>query len=741
MDIWSGIIRVKHIRMKNPKGFGGCIFSGYEIDKKGELINPSKMIVVQAGHNQLLTSEDVHIGEHWAVKGSTKIIQRKIKRFIVSEFNVFPTSLERIQESGELIVYSLTENPLFSGIGMIRARKLWNQFGEQLYKILNHGDVDILSEIIPVTVAKKLIMAWKNYDKSSIYGFLHKNNLSLALGKKLISFYGDETIERIAEDPYRLLGFGVSWKCVDKIAVNQFSVQPADPRRLTAAIEESLYRLLDSKHTAADKKMVTEELYSLLSYQGGLVEKALTQGKKNASYITTNGLFHSIGPYIMEKFIADRVIDLHKTPCSESNLFLSAMTTSRLDTLIKEFELFESKSRSFKLTKEQKTAIHSFVFNRFTICTGSAGTGKTTILKCFYYILKIVGYDQCQMALTGRAAKRMKDSTGENAYTIAGYLQKALKINRALSHTYYIIDEASMLDLPTFYKLMQSFNENCRIILIGDPNQLPPIGPGLIFHIFAESNQLNKVALHKIKRHDERTSIPTVANSIKDGIWPDLSGNGVQFIQCCPDEILDKILELYDRNNSQIISPTKNSKYGGTLIINQACQKMYTSKNQKLIIWNNDLGSFVDTGFRLDDIIMFTRNDWKRLITNGMTGKLINIYSNPITVNGSSELIVAHAEVDDDIVPIYLSDLDVKDRKLELGYAVTVHKSQGSEFHSVILPVYKSILFDRTLIYTAVTRAIKNVILIGDITIAKKAVLMEPKAINRVVGLTAFVST
>jgi exodeoxyribonuclease V alpha subunit len=285
-----------------------------------------------------------------------------------------------------------------------------------------------------------------------------------------------------------------------------------------------------------------------------------------------------------------------------------------------------------------------------------------------------------------------------------------------------------------------------RIVLLGDPNQLMPVGPGLVLHALSAIPEIPKVELKLVKRHG--TDIAAAALSVRDGIWPDLPATEsapIVFVRCAAQSnrstggntLVDAVLRLYEENpeNTQILSSRRNG-IAGTKSINALCQTKFNGKATPLLFWSDELDSHVYTGFRMGDTLLCTRNIWDWDLQNGSLGRLVVIETEPrLLTNGEGAergYALAWADWDDgQRRPITESMLE----DLELGYAITVHKAQGSQWERVIVPITRSRLLDRTLIYTALTRAQRQVILIGDEQAAREAVHALPRANLRKVAL------
>jgi len=324
-----------------------------------------------------------------------------------------------------------------------------------------------------------------------------------------------------------------------------------------------------------------------------------------------------------------------------------------------------------------------------------------------------------QAALSGRATQRMKEATGRPALTIAGLLVRVDQGEIELGDgVLLILDESSMIDLATLYRLTSHFKPGVRLLLVGDTGQLPPIGFGLTFHVLADDPSIPKTELKTVMRQSAESGIPEVCAAIRSGRPPELltgwgDREGVAFIDAKPEEIVDHVMDALARmgglGNAQIIGSVKRG-LGGTFEFNRQLQALAGSGKPLLC------GRFF-----LGEPVIATRNDYDIGIMNGDLGVIMGeTQDHEIEADFSGRKIT--------IPRSYLENVD-------LAYAITCHKSQGSQFERVIIPVTPSRLMDRTLLLTAVSRGQKQVLLIGDRSVFENAVASPPVSNRRQVGL------
>jgi exodeoxyribonuclease V alpha subunit len=340
----------------------------------------------------------------------------------------------------------------------------------------------------------------------------------------------------------------------------------------------------------------------------------------------------------------------------------------------------------------------------------------------------------------------MQEATGRAASTIASLLRTTKELT---GPCVVVVDEASMVDIVTMHRLVELLGPDVRLVLAGDPEQLMPVGPGLVLHALIRVPSVPLVELKVIKRYGG--DIATAAVAIRKGIWPflpDDESGPIAFIHCADTRtasgtslIAETVLDLYklDPANTQILSARRNGS-DGVKTINALCQTATTKGHKPMTVWSAQHEQMLLTGFHLGDPVLCTRNMWDRGLQNGSLGVIVEIEDVPqmLTDEDGTETEPALAWVlwDDGVRrPVVEAMLD----DLELGYAITVHKAQGSQWQRVIVPLTGHRLLDRTLIYTAVTRAQKQVLIVGDESAAKVAVESPPKVLTRQVALDLLV--
>lgn len=732
-------LRVTSIRSQNPRGFGGCIFSAKPIDDKGMVLDATSYYVVKATSSALGGSR-VEPGQWWKVAGEPSRRVVEVNGYQVAEIQIDASSAVLLRPSGEHVVAFMADSSAFEGIGQVKARKLWETFGESLYDHLDAGNLEELAKVLTLRSAAQVVVAWAQHGDSRSLQWLQAQGFDLAIGRKVLQFFGPETAQKLQEDPYRLLSFCATWRQSDGLARSHFGVALDDPRRLQGAIEEACYRVFAAGHTSVLSSKLMDVLQGVLGAQTNtfrwrsLIPTALSQGLSNGSFVVGLHGVQPLGAMVMERQVAQAVADR-----------LTATVPALLpNDKVDEGLLAYEQAEGILLNPQQWEAVHLAAAKPFALITGGAGVGKTTVLKALYEVYDRTEIAITQLALAGRAAKRMQEATGRPASTIASFL-RSWKGGSFDERCVVVVDEASMVDIITMSRLCELLGPGPRLLLVGDPAQLMPVGPGLVLHALAQVPQVPAAQLTVVKRYGG--AIAAAATAIREGRWPELPADpdaAIGFIPCSPHpsvsaeaSIQETVLHLYaqDPANTQVLCARRNGP-DGTKGLNALCQAVLTADAKAVQVWDPRHAAYARVGIHLGDPVLCTRNMWDRGLQNGSLGIVVQVDDEPrgLAIEDSGDAGVALAWVDwDDGVrrPLVEEMLD----DLELGYAITVHKAQGSQWPRVIVPLTGHRLLDRTLVYTAVTRAQRQVLLVGDAAAARTAVQGQPRAHSRQVAL------
>ncbi|EEG07332.1 AAA family ATPase [Pseudogulbenkiania ferrooxidans] len=653
------------------------------------------------------------VGEVWMVTGEYRE-HRKYGR------QLYATRGSYSVPKGRLLISYLANHPDFTGIGEGKARALYEAFGDRLPAILDVGDVDALEEVLTTGMAERLVTVWADHQaEAAVVAFLDEHGFDIRLANKLRKVWGSQAIEMLNLNPYYMLAFA-SWRQTDAAAL-KLGVQIDDVRRMVGAVEAALYARLQSAHTVTLADLLKIRIASLLGADlkknsaQHPIELALAEG---AVVGNAEAGYQPIGAAALEIRIAERIRAMltGETPIQFS-LFKTDFKPDWLHAAIVENET----TQGFALNRQQREAVLMATTKPFSVLTGGAGVGKTTVLRVVIDIAKRLELKVVQMALAGRAAKRMAEATGHTAMTIAKFLHQAKEGQLEVSaDTLVIVDEASMLDLPTAFRILRYLPDGARLLLVGDPAQLPPIGFGLVFHRLVQSPNVPLVELMQVHRQTAETGIPGVAAQIRAHQVPVLDtyagqNVGVSFIECAPPLVQGQLTQLaidWSGEDWQVLGAIKDGPSGIEAINFQFHQQNHGER----------LSGFQ---FGVGEPVVHLINDYDRGLMNGTLGHIVDIKND----DHSGLLIDFEGTVH------FLPATEVRDR-LELAYAISVHKAQGSQFRRVAVVITKSRILDHALIYTALTRGIHQVVFVGDRAAFEQAIRAPSLAHLREVGFS-----
>jgi exodeoxyribonuclease V alpha subunit len=604
-----------------------------------------------------------------------------------------------VKASMTTLVSYIAHDEAFRGIGPRRAAALGAAFGQELLEAITRCDERVIEIVGEEAAIRAAAVVEARKAEAALLAWLDSKELVIPTSQatRIARAWGPQGVARIEANPYLLLAVS-DWKTVEAIA-RACAVGEADSRRDVAAVEAALTgkRCLARGATRISQWDAEKAAARLLKrpLDEGAIEMAIRAG----GAIRLGNALQPPGAAYMEAACALTLMRL-----SSQAPVGGATSSIELDRLLM---AYEGRQR-FTLTNAQRAAIRMAHQCRLSILAGYAGSGKTTVLRGVCDTLEAAGRKPLIITLSGRAAQRATEATGRRAITVARYLmereraQDRCGVDQAL-----IADEASMLGLVDFWRLLRRKNL-ASILLCGDPAQLPPISPGVVFHRLAVDQFLQRVTLDRVHRQDEKTGIPALAEGVRRGRIGSLPAfrtaePGVTFTNCArgslPVEVLrvGKVLREAgtDRDDMQIIAPTNreidaiNSHFHGL------------RRRQSAILWPR-------TGHIAEgEPVIWNQNHPERGLTNGSMGRITRIRSAGISA----------------ILDGVNHELAPEDGKfLQLAYAISVHKAQGSQWRRIIVPIYYGRALDRSLVYTALTRAEEQVILLGDQSALRRAV-------------------
>ena len=631
-------------------------------------------------------------------------------------------------------------NGNIKGVGPATASKIIKLFGEETIHVLKY-EPSKLAQIKGITKdkAKEISESFiENWEVWQIVGFLERFGLGAESAKKVYDLLGINAISEIENDPYILIDIarGVEFSQIDKMAI-ELGIERENQKRVKSGIKYALIKITYNGHCCTLKENLIEYVKQLLGVAEEIIEEGLINLKANEDIVIEKRdeeeWVYLYSFYKTENEIAERIIKLKNTK-----------NVKKVGNIEKELKKVEERTDMI-LSEKQKEAIRTINDNNVTIITGGPGTGKTTIIKSIIEIYKQKKYKIVLCAPTGRAAKRMTETTGEEAQT----LHRLLEIGKVDDDVFYkkdedfegapidadiiIVDEMSMVDMFVMSYLLDCIYLGTKLILVGDTDQLPSVGPGSVLKDIISSEKISTVHLDKIFRQAARSKIIVNAHRVNNGqkfIQKDdseLSENAKEdffFIkENNQEKILEQVLSLcngrlkkfgdYDFfENIQVLTPTKKGMLG-TKELNKSLQQELNPPRE-----GEPEKASMGVIFRIGDRIMQTKNNydmyWERRegdsietgngVFNGEIGTITNINEKEKNIR---------IKFDDDKVCWYeFNDLE----QIDHSYCITIHKAQGSEFDVVIMivPQAAPMLLTRNLLYTGLTRAKKLLIVIGN---------------------------
>lgn len=607
-----------------------------------------------------------------------------------------------------------------NGIGPAMAKKIVAEFGEKTLEIIAKSPNELLKVPgIGKKTAEKISTSYlEQSELTEIMVWLENHGISNTYAGKIFAKYGSFAIDIMEKDIYRLFQDieGIGFLTADKLAFN-LGIQREDKRRIISGIDYALMQLCNNGHCCIPEMALVDKTAKILQVNNQIIftilKERIDNGSLNTEVVGGETLIYPPYLYYAEKKVAMRLLQLQQAtePLSEDNLSL----------FIKVWE----KDNQIQLAQKQKEAIKACLHHGVLVLTGGPGTGKTTVIKGILSILKAQGLKIRLAAPTGRAAKRLSETTGQKALTIHRLLEAnnlaqddnlqlgfSKDINDQLDADVIILDEVSMVDIVLMHHFLNAVPDGCRIILVGDTDQLPAVGPGSVLKDIIRSQKIPAIRLDEIFRQAQTSMIIQNAHIINAGRLPDLRKQYSDFVfyELNDDtSITQKILDLCTKDlphegfdvlkDVQVLSPMHRFLCGVENLNLMLQEQLNPKKNQDELKYSSQT-------FRVGDKVMHIRNNYQKNVFNGDIGFIQDINNEKLTV-----------DYFDHIVTYEKNELN----ELTLAYASSVHKSQGSEYKVVIIPLSTShyIMLQRNLLYTAITRAKQKVIIIG----SKKALM------------------
>ena len=607
---------------------------------------------------------------------------------------------------------------LIKGIGPIMAKRIVARFGEGTLDVIDQ-EPDRLAEIEGIG-EKRIAMIKKAWEEQKeireVMLFLQGHGVSATYASKIFKTYGQDSIRIVQDNPYRLAGdiFGIGFVTADRIA-QKLGFAADSPSRLQAGVLFVLHQCADEGHVYYPKDELLTRCTEILDVQAGLIHQALEALRQEREVILeelaegedrkpVQAVFLT-KYHFSETSIAGKLKKLLQSPKS-----IRPVDTAKALSWVQE-------AYGILLADKQAQAVQKALQDKVLVITGGPGTGKSFLLQAILKIVARMGAGILLAAPTGRAAKRMNESTGFEAKTIHRLLEfdfqkGGFKKNEEhpLNCDLLVIDEMSMVDTVLMHHLLKAVRLDSTLVLVGDVNQLPSVGAGNVLQDIIRSGSVPVVELSEIFRQARESSIIVNAHRINAGEFPRLTPRQDKlddffFVQEeNPERVLEKIQHLVlhripsrfrldPLRDTQVLSPM-NKGIVGVANLNAVLQACLNPRGREIVRGGKT--------FRIGDKVMQTKNNYDKDVYNGDIGTITGL---------DSELQEVKIGFPDKSVAFELSELD----ELVLAYAVSIHKSQGSDYPAVVLPLLTQhyIMLQRNLVYTAITRGRKLVVLIG----------------------------
>ena len=638
------------------------------------------------------------------------------------------------------------------GIGAITAKKIIEKFGDDTLRVLQFEPM-LLSEIKGISTDKALRIGQSFMEQEQIRQtimFLQEYGVSTTYAVKVWKKFGSDSIDEIKRNPYRLTDedINIGFKIADRVAIS-LGIDSQSQFRIMSGIEYVLSKAIQNGHVYLPSDMLVSETSKLLNTASEVVENAMSKMIFEES-IYIEKAFNESRVYLSAFYKAEQNV------CKKLNI-LSNTEPKKAVINIEEVLSKVEGDQNIEYTQEQLQSIRLCATQSILVITGGPGTGKTTLIKGIISMFEKSDMKIVLAAPTGRAAKRMTEATEKEAKTIHRLLETTFSIDDEhrefkkneldpIDADVIIIDEVSMVDILLMNSLLKAVEPGTRLILVGDVDQLPSVGPGSVLYDIIESQSIETIRLNKIFRQAEESSIVVNAHKINKGQLPELNSPNEDFffvsrknpqstsaaiLELCTSRIPEKY-GLDSIKDIQVLSPSKRGD-SGVYSLNAALQQRLNPPRKgvkekpyrNMIFRENDRVMQIKNNYNLPWVISEDEKEitYGEGVFNGDMGiiKKIDLKNSSLTVLFDDGKLVEY-------------DFDILD-ELEHSYAITVHKSQGSEFPAVVIALANipPMLRCRNILYTAVTRARDLVMLVGD-----KEIMVQ--MVNNVTGIERYTS-
>ncbi len=684
--------------------------------------------VIRSGRQQITivgNMPQLAVGENITAKGNWTNHQIYGKQLKVESFErSLPTTTD------SLLKY--LSSGVIKGIGEVTAKRIIKKFGEETIKVLQF-EPKRLSEIKGISAAKALQIGQFFMEQEQIRQtimFLQKYGISITYAVKVWKKFGSNSIDVIKRNPYRLTDeeINIGFKIADRVAIS-LGIDSQSQFRIMSGIEYVLSKAVQNGHVYLPSDILVSHTSSLLNTVSEVVENALSKMTFEESIYIEN-TFDESRVYLSTFYKAEQNVS------KKLNILMNSTPKKEVANLDEVLQKVEG-NLNIEYTKEQLQSIQLSATESILVITGGPGTGKTTLIKGIISMFENSDMKIALAAPTGRAAKRMTEATGKDAKTIHRLLETAFSIDDAhrefkkneqdpIEADVIIIDEVSMVDILLMNSLLKAVEQGTRLILVGDVDQLPSVGPGSVLYDIIESQSIETIRLNKIFRQAEESIIVVNAHRINKGQLPEenalsedfffVSRNNPQstssaILELCTTRIPEKY-GLDSIRDIQVLSPSKKGD-AGVHSLNTALQQRLNPPQEGL-----KEKSYRNVVFRENDRVMQIKNNYSLPWVIFEDGKQSThgdgVFNGDMGIIREIDLKNSSLSVLFDDGKLVEYDFDILD-ELEHSYAITVHKSQGSEFPAVVIALSNipPMLRCRNILYTAVTRARDLVILVG----------------------------
>lgn len=656
---------------------------------------------VTVGCEPPLVGQQIHLKGNWITH------PRFGQQFKASSMRLeAPTSVEGIER--------FLGSGVIEGVGPAMAKRIVAKFGADTLDIIEKKPHQLeLVEGIGHKTAEKIVASYMDQSElRDIMVWLESHGVSGSFAARIYKKYSSFALDMLESHPYQLAQEieGIGFATADAIAAS-LGMTRDNEDRVAAGIDYALQQISLNGHCCIPEGSLVEKAAKLLQVDRDSVRKVLKKQldmqRLSVEYVGADALIYPPYLYRAEKKVARKLLYLQK--------YANPLSVADPDKLVTEWETMTG----LDLAREQREAMAAVLTHGIFVLTGGPGTGKTTVVRGMLDMLELAGLEILLGAPTGRAAKRLAEATGRKTMTIHRMLEAqggrqedggsmfAKDSDEQLEADAIILDEVSMMDIVLMQHFLEAVPDGCHVILVGDVDQLPAVGPGAVLKDILRSGTIPSVRLTEVFRQNEESTIVLNAHAINAGRLPQCRQTGdFQFIECLDaPQTAEVIVRLCQETlpdmgynpltDAQVLSPMHRQECG-VANLNKMLQDVLNPKSSRKAEFVNSVQTF-----RYGDKVMQTKNNYTKQVFNGDIGFITAVEPSHITVKFSEEISADYEK----------SELG----ELMLAYAMSVHKSQGSEYPVIILPLTPGhhIMLQRNLLYTAVTRAKRLVILVG----------------------------